>query len=356
MRIPGLYRAKRLVWSAYQRVRRPALVLLYHRISEEKSDPWMLCVTPRHFAEHLDVLRYCGFRVAPLSELVTTSAERRDTVAITFDDGYADNLYAAAPVLQKHEAPATFYIASGQIGHTTEFWWDELDRLVFAAPRLPRMATLEAAGRQWSWRLDDTGPQGVSEKSAWRGWHPAKTDRQRLYKELYELLVEMDAQTRSRALVYLRTCFNDHGTARPTHRVLDWDELRRLAATPTFEVGAHTINHISLAALSKSEQHSEILGSQDMLQKQLGCEMRHFSYPYGAKTNYNACTISILKSAKFESACSNFVGNLTASTDRFQIPRIYIEDWNGDEFARRLCLQSSRVHTLPSAGERSSCL
>jgi hypothetical protein len=43
------------------------IVLLYHRIARETSDPWSLCVTPEHFVEHLQVLQ--NFRRVPLSRL-----------------------------------------------------------------------------------------------------------------------------------------------------------------------------------------------------------------------------------------------------------------------------------------------
>ena len=51
-------------------------------------------------------------------------------MAITFDDGYADNLQVAAPLLAERGLPATFFIVSGTIGSGREFWWDELEGLL----------------------------------------------------------------------------------------------------------------------------------------------------------------------------------------------------------------------------------
>src|ERR1041385_4728501 len=70
-----------------------AIILMYHRVTAAPSDPQLLCVTPQHFAEHLEVLSE-RYRVVPLRELAARAhAERsvRGLAAITFDDGYADN-------------------------------------------------------------------------------------------------------------------------------------------------------------------------------------------------------------------------------------------------------------------------
>jgi glycosyltransferase involved in cell wall biosynthesis/peptidoglycan/xylan/chitin deacetylase (PgdA/CDA1 family) len=90
-----------------------ALALLYHRVSSGHADPWSLCVTPGRFSEQLDWL---GEHTTPmtLSELV--AAVRRgevpgNAVALTFDDGYADNLVTAAPLLRGRSVAATFFIS-----------------------------------------------------------------------------------------------------------------------------------------------------------------------------------------------------------------------------------------------------
>src|SRR5690349_102650 len=73
------------------------LILMYHRITDATSDPQLLCVTPVHFAQHLAVLSE-HYRVLPLREFTAraqSGASMRGTAAITFDDGYADNLHEA---------------------------------------------------------------------------------------------------------------------------------------------------------------------------------------------------------------------------------------------------------------------
>jgi peptidoglycan/xylan/chitin deacetylase (PgdA/CDA1 family) len=96
------------------------VLLLYHRIGEAGSDPWRLCVRPRHFAEQLEVLRGS---VLPLAELVAARTPGR--VALSFDDGYAGTLRTALPLLERHALPATVFVTTGPAADGRPFWWDD---------------------------------------------------------------------------------------------------------------------------------------------------------------------------------------------------------------------------------------
>jgi len=108
------------------------VILMYHRIANEAVDPWRLAVSPARFEEQLKVLRRTRH---PLT-LVDFVRRFKDgslpahAVALTFDDGYADNLLAAKPRLAAADVPATVFLATGYIDRPEEFWWDELARLL----------------------------------------------------------------------------------------------------------------------------------------------------------------------------------------------------------------------------------
>jgi peptidoglycan/xylan/chitin deacetylase (PgdA/CDA1 family) len=81
---------------------------MYHRVASVRPDPWSLCVSPEHFVEHLDVLqKYQRVRLDQLSP-GGWSIQPQLSVAITFDDGYADNLHEAALLLRRYDTPATY--------------------------------------------------------------------------------------------------------------------------------------------------------------------------------------------------------------------------------------------------------
>jgi len=119
----------RTVWQRLRYGPR-TLVLAYHRIapSDEKpeDDPLGLAVRAHHFEEHLEVLRSFGgpVRFDRLMASTKDRTEPKESVCITFDDGYADNLHRGKPLLEKFDVPATVFVTSGQIGSGREFPWD----------------------------------------------------------------------------------------------------------------------------------------------------------------------------------------------------------------------------------------
>ena len=95
-------------------------ILLYHRIAEGVDDPFKLCVTPARFAAQLDEIgRYCDF--STLAQLSLPSLRPR--FAVTFDDGYADNLINAVPIAEAKGVPITVFVTSGVLGSHSGFWW-----------------------------------------------------------------------------------------------------------------------------------------------------------------------------------------------------------------------------------------
>src|SRR4051812_45419166 len=143
---------------------------MYHRVATPGSDPWDLAVSPERFEAQMAHLRR---RRTPLS---LAEFMRRleagdlpcDAAAVTFDDGYADNLINARPRLQRHEIPATVYLVSDAVGSDREFWWDELARMFLDEP-VRMHGTLELPdGERIALDLDDApAPPGP-----WRGWEP----------------------------------------------------------------------------------------------------------------------------------------------------------------------------------------
>ena len=105
---------------------------MYHQVCDRKDDPWELAVHPDHFDAQLDYLKR-HFNVVPISELAEGIAQHKlkKTVAITFDDGFKDNYTNAAPLLDWHNLPATFYVATSALGQEYVYWWDALQDVIF---------------------------------------------------------------------------------------------------------------------------------------------------------------------------------------------------------------------------------
>ncbi|MFE2294624.1 polysaccharide deacetylase family protein [Streptomyces sp. NPDC059452] len=105
--------------------RRQPWILTYHSVSDDGDDPYGITVTPERLGEQLSWLRSRGLRGVGVAELMRAhAAGRRGLVGLTFDDGYADFLHEALPVLRAHGCTATVFVLPGRPGGVNE--WDPL--------------------------------------------------------------------------------------------------------------------------------------------------------------------------------------------------------------------------------------
>jgi peptidoglycan/xylan/chitin deacetylase (PgdA/CDA1 family) len=224
------------------------LVLTYHRVAATSWDPFNICVSPEHFGQHLEAI--CRVAdVVPLQALTSGLRRGRPVVAITFDDGYADNLYAALPLLERHSAPATVFVTSGWIGRDEPFWWDRLSAIVSSIDRVPSEVRLPVGRPEFIWqrRAQDDN---------------VARDKNRLLYAVWSTLLEVSDDERRGALDALERLADTGRTNKPAARAMTADELRSLAASPLIEIGAHTLSHPWLAGLPREVQLEQIVGSR----------------------------------------------------------------------------------------------
>lgn len=314
-----------------------AVILLYHRVADPCSDPWALSVTPNHFHEHLDVLLRHG-PVMPLADLARAFRAGqlpRRSVAVTFDDGYVDNLHQAAPMLEDHGIPATIFVATGGF-IAQEFWWDQLDRLLLQnAEPLPGCLQLSVAGRSCAWKLDDSRLPGPGH-GHWRAWDPPTCRRHELFLSLYELLQPLPTADRNSVLEQLRAWAGPERMEWSAHRSMTPEELRSLVDNSMIDVAPHTETHTLLASLPASQQREEIVRSKNAIEDLTGRRASVFAYPFGRPGDYTGETIEIVREVGFTIACANFPGGVRPSTNPYEWPRMYVQDCDGAEFERRL--------------------
>ncbi len=314
------------------------LVLMYHAISDASPDPWALHVAPDRFADHLEVL--CR-RFAPttLARIQSPSRGRRPAVAVTFDDGYANNLHQAAPLLERAGVPATVFVASGFVGREDESWWDALERaLLDPVASLPGEIVVPLGERLESWPLDRAGRPGDEAPGAdtWKAWTDPPEPRQAAYRELWERLLPLPEDARRAAVEAVLEQTRTPRAARSTHRLLSRVELRRLARLEGVEIGAHSVTHPVLAGLSPQRQREEIRRSRESLEEWTGHRVESFAYPFGQPSHLTAATTALVRDSGFARACIGTPGVVTAGTDPLLLPRLHVENCDGDEFESRL--------------------
>ncbi|HSP23889.1 MAG TPA: polysaccharide deacetylase family protein [Saliniramus sp.] len=307
-------------------------VLVYHRVARPRHDPWGLCVSPERFAGQVAALAAYGpiFTVSELARRVSDGTAPRRASAISFDDGYADNLHVAAPLLGRHGVPMTVYLAAGLLDGKTPFWWDTLARLLLAPPDLPERIELALGETTLSW----SRPPGALPPTdpAWRSWTEGGP-RERLFLDLWARMRLLDVHARTSALRQL-ACFVEAGAQDPADRPLDGAEAAQLAAMQNVEIGAHTMTHPSLPCLHPDDAEREIAASREACEAIASRPVESFSYPYG---DHEARVVEMVRALGFTSACTTLGSPVPRrGLDRFRLPRIQALDWTGDELARRL--------------------
>ncbi len=310
------------------------VILLYHRVANPPMDPQCLCVGSERFAEQLRALNSHG-RIISMRELVTSIRDQiplpSDAFVITFDDGYADNVHQALPLLEADDAPATVFVATGDLDVEVEYWWDQLERITLVQKSLPTSLTLRLDEQTFTWTDDSANAAGRENQLDGNQWNVLSaaqpTSRQLLYRELFALLRPLSPVHRQPCMEQLNQWAGVKSVARESHRRMTRDEVAKLARCNLIDIGAHTVNHPVLSALPVDDQIAEICESKQAIEDIIGIKVSSFSYPFGCKRDYTDATVQAVRHAGFSSACANFSGVVNNRTSLFELPRVLVRDW-----------------------------
>ena len=298
-----------LYWSgagwAYEKLMRPtgAVILMYHSVANDEVAQY---IDPPNHLPSAEFERQIAFlskerNVVSLNELVTQLEAGQEpsagTVCITFDDGYLDNLTVAAPILEKYRLPATLYLPTSYIDCGETHWADTVHQMFLFRTR--DQLTMPSLG--FSANLADE----MQRASAYRKLHrPLLTS---LYPDRQALLAEVREQL--------------HPSQEGPRLTMIWDEVRDLGQRfPLFTVGGHSQSHIDLSTNGGQYALSEIEGCKRSIQKELGIDPQHFSFPYA---RWCMETRSLVEHCGWKSAVGDGLGvRIGVKSDRFVLPRL----------------------------------
>jgi peptidoglycan/xylan/chitin deacetylase (PgdA/CDA1 family) len=310
----GVRAARFALASIANRIDPPVLILAYHRVTRLALDPQSLAVTPERFAYQLEYLQ-ARFPIRRFEEDWT--AATRPAVVITFDDGYADNLHEALPVLERFEAPATFFVTTGPAEAQAEFWWDALERCLLApGPRPPRFATARDGGADWGTATAE--------------------ERRSLYDALHPRLKRLAPAARDAWLAELAAWSGEPAEPRGSHRPLAPAEVKRLADGAGVTIGAHTVRHPMLAALDPDAQREELREARATLERWIRRPVTVASFPFGGRGDFDADSVALTREAGFVRNAANVPGSAHRWSDPLRLPRHLVRDWDRAEFERRV--------------------
>lgn len=314
------------------------IVLRYHRVADLTSDPNAISTRPERFRAQMEILRN-RYRPVSLSELIAASTQDRvpdGAVAITFDDGYEDNLTAAAPILEYFGIPATVFVVTGYVDGDREFWWDALERVLLTPGVLPERVQLEAGKRRFSFGLGPGAEYTPAQADAHRAWSwrsaEDPTQRHALFRRLSEFLRPLHPFLREDVVRILLSWAGVDPAPRATHRVLRREQLCQLVLGGLVELGGHTVNHPVLSQLAFRDRRTEVEECKRFLETVLDREVRDFAYPYGVAGRSRRA----VRRAGYRSAWGTRSGVVSGGSGLYELPRLYVGDWEADEFQNRL--------------------
>lgn len=321
-----------------RKIRQPkAVILMYHQVCERSDDPWELAVHPDHFHTQLEYLKK-NFDVVPMSELADGISRRKmkRAVAITFDDGFRDNYTNAAPLLDWHELPATFYVATSAMKQGYIYWWDALQDVILHSDVLPDKLDIQinSAAVQFNFKSDTVLTAKMRHQiRAWNYNLSIPNERVALYMLLWHHIKPLTYAQQAQTLARIRQWAGHDNFISSQGVTMSVREMQMLGENPLFAIGAHTVHHSMLSQQNAIDQAYEVKESKHQIEAWLGKSVNGFAYPYG---NYNQLTQSLLKEAGFRYAVSTEPKPVTVEDDPFALPRIQVKNWCVYEFATKL--------------------
>jgi len=297
-------------------------VLIFHRVLPE-VDP--LSPDEMH-AARFDALvgtLVQFFNVLPMDEALSrlkAGTLPTRSVAITFDDGYADNYTIACPILIKHGVKATFFVASGFLDGG--IMWNDVAR--------------EALRGFQGDRLDlgwlELGVCSVATEG----------ERHRLTERILPKLKYLTPEGRQQALARFVA---ETRVVVPKDLMMTTAQLQQLQAAG-MEIGGHTMDHPILAVLSEDEARQQIADNRAHLTRMLGRAPRYFAYPNGRPDqDYQAVHARIARELGYEAAFTTTYGSAGPESGMFELPRFTPWDRDALRFSLRLGHNFFRGHS-----------
>lgn len=237
-------------------------------------------------------------------------------VAITLDDGYADNFTEGFPVFLRHRVPVTLFLTTGYIDRTRLMWWVAFDRLI------DNRATLVLPQGKVPTRNADEKAVALAISRDFVMRLPP--ERQ---PEFLDWLFEVNAGAEARNAT--------EGAS------LHWPQVSEMVASGLVTVGCHTVSHPVLSGLDRETCIAEITCARDRITEKLGQAPRFFAYPYGGEAQVGRAAPKLVAAAGFAAAFTTCRGLLDGtSMDPYAVPRISLE-------AEDLLLARAYISGLP---------
>ena len=291
------------------------VILAYHSLSE--TEPGKRCdsgyVSPRQrtsvrlFRKQLDWLSQFADFVS-LNDIVTPTSSDQWRVAVTFDDGYRDNVELGLPLFRRYEVPVTWFLSTQFIEERNYLpWWDLVD---YIAQHVRGTVEVTVGGRARSYSFG------------------AQDERNRFRRDMREAFRNGDWSSCEALRENLRAECNRF-TSLPSNAFADRESVVQAASSPWISIGGHTISHLNLAEVSPRRLQYEVTKGREQLREWTGKPLEWFAYPYGGESAHDEATRRVVRESGFKGAVTASRGYISEASDVFALPRFMVPSWAG---------------------------
>lgn len=228
----------------------------------------------------------------------------KKSFAITFDDGFENNLKTAEPILRYFNIPATIYVATEFINKNLMSW---IDRIEFAFEQIS----------SFDLNLPWQNFKNVNSFSLKKKVLDEIRDIVKKDKKINQSNLADDIQKQ----LGLQLTYSNNSEL---DKKLDWGELKKLSNDTNFIIGGHTHNHSIMSYLNNEALEYEISQSLKCIETNLSIKTIHYSYPEGLEYCYNENVIRKLKEYGILCAPSAEYGTNKINADPFKLKRINV--------------------------------
>lgn len=255
------------------------LIFKYHRVSSSADKKEYMGMPVDVFEQQMVFIKN-NFKIVPIMEGVRAIREGDSDgiyASINFDDGYMDNYLYAFPVFKRHNIPATIFLTTDFIGKRHAFWWDEVFSAV-SSGHIDREKMADAANGELTGKKEEE------------------------IKYFIEGLRRKTSGARAAEL----------------SQMLGWAEIREMNKH-NISFGGHTKTHRNLCLLDDDEIKDELIGSKNIIEENIGQNIKEFSYPFG---RFDKRVQSLVMEAGYECARTSIKGINDKDTDRYALVSI----------------------------------
>lgn len=277
------------------------IVFTYHRVGSTYSDYNNTCVSQVNFEQQILYMK-THFKIVTMETFLQYTGDEL-VATITFDDGYKDTVKNVLPIIEKYNVPITIFVTMNERDND-EFWMSDVMRLIFDGEFENDFLSFEIDGEKIYLDVRDI------------------SDRYHAYFFLRRLFSEHSKEFRRSVLEELHRQTKIEWKSRIEFCPLCAEDILRLAKNDLVTIGAHTVEHVSLAKFPEKTQRIDIEQSLKKIQNATGEKVKYFAYPFGNVEDVNEVTTKILRENGIVAAFTTNSKIVDETDSELLLPRI----------------------------------